>query len=73
MPGMNGYDTTEKIRKYEDKEIANVTIYALTANAFEDEREKILAAGMNGYMTKPINMKMLLKTLQNGLCEESDK
>lgn len=73
MPGMNGYETTEKIRKYEDKEIANVTIYALTANAFEDEQEKILAAGMNGYMTKPINMKMLLKTLQNGLREESDK
>ncbi|WP_316832062.1 PAS domain S-box protein [Pedobacter aquatilis] len=59
MPVMNGYETTKKLRKLN----INTPIIALTASAIKGEREKCIAAGMNDYITKPINEEEFLKTI----------
>lgn len=64
MPEMDGYETTEAIRKSETKN-ANIPIIAMTANAFEEDREKALQAGMNAHIAKPIDVKKLFEALQN--------
>ena len=63
MPVMNGYEATERIRELENKELANIPIIAMTANAFEEDRQNALNAGMNAHLTKPIDVKELKKTL----------
>lgn len=60
MPVMNGYEATQKIRKLEDKEKANIPIIAMTANAFAEDRKKALEVGMNDHVAKPIDMNKLL-------------
>ena len=60
MPNMDGYEATRRIRALADKEKAGVTIIAMTANAFESDRQNALEAGMNGHMAKPIDVKELL-------------
>lgn len=62
MPIMDGYTATKKIRKLPGS-VAQTPIMALTAHAMQDEREKCFAAGMNGYITKPINPIDLSRTL----------
>jgi CheY-like chemotaxis protein len=61
MPGLNGLDSTRRIRA--DGPNRNSLIVALTANAFEDDRARCLAAGMNGYLTKPIDPELLYRTI----------
>ena len=63
MPNMDGLTTTETIRALEDKEKATIPIIAMTANAFEEDRQKAAEAGMDGFATKPISMQQLLKEL----------
>ena len=62
MPVMDGYNATKEIRKL-NLENCNVPIIAMTANALKGEREKCLAIGMNGYVTKPIDHTKLFSTL----------
>lgn len=63
MPNMNGYDTARNIRKMADMDKANIPIVAMTANAFEEDKRNALRAGMNGHLTKPIDMHELTKML----------
>ena len=63
MPEMNGYQATQAIRQLDDPEKRAVLIVAMTANAFEEDRQKALAAGMDGFITKPVDLKQLKATL----------
>ncbi|MBQ8279465.1 MAG: response regulator [Roseburia sp.] len=63
MPYMDGYQATRTIRMLPDKELASIPIIAMTANAFEEDREKALSAGMNAYLSKPINTNQIIETL----------
>lgn len=64
MPIMDGYTATKAIRAFEDKALADIPIIAMTANAFEEDKKKALEAGMNAHVAKPINVEMLLDTLE---------
>ena len=63
MPHMDGYEATKRIRAMEDKKKANIPIIAMTANAFEEDRQNALDAGMNGHLAKPVQISKLLETL----------
>ena len=63
MPIMNGYEATRRIREMNDPAIANITILAMTANAFEEDRQSAIAAGMNDHLTKPVDVRKLKDTL----------
>ena len=65
MPNMDGYKATEVIRGLSDKSKANIPIIAMTANAFEEDRKKALAKGMNGHIAKPVDIEKMRETLQN--------
>lgn len=67
MPRMNGYDAARAIRNMEDKAKANITIIAMTANAFEEDKREALNAGMNAHLAKPIEVEKLIKTLKRSL------
>ena len=67
MPIMDGYEATRQIRKSENPEIAKIPIIAITANAFEEDRQKALEAGMNEHVSKPIDLERLLEVLKNVL------
>ena len=67
MPVMNGYDATKKIRRIDDPQKANIPIVAMTANAFSEDRQVALDAGMNDHIAKPINMSVLVPTLRKYL------
>lgn len=67
MPYMDGYKATEEIRCLNNKELANIPIVAMTANAFSEDKKKALKAGMNGFLTKPLNIPDLLKVLKEFL------
>ena len=60
MPNMDGYQATQEIRKFSD-----IPIVAMSANAFEEDRQKALSIGMNGYIAKPIDMDNVLIILSN--------
>ncbi len=64
MPILNGYDATRQIRGLERKEIAGIPIIAMTANAFEEDKQAALEAGMNGHIAKPIDVGMLMAALE---------
>ncbi len=63
MPVMNGYEATKAIRKLENRELASIPILAMTANAFEEDKQEALNSGMNGHIAKPINIEVLMKEL----------
>ena len=67
MPVMNGYDAARKIRRMDDAKKANIPIIAMTANAFSEDRQVALEAGMNDHIAKPINMNVLVPTLRKYL------
>ena len=63
MPKMNGYKATQAIRHLPDKDKACIPIIAMTANAFEEDKRKAIAAGMNGHIAKPIQVDNMLSIL----------
>ncbi|MDE7398901.1 MAG: response regulator [Oscillospiraceae bacterium] len=63
MPVMNGYEATRQIRALDNKHLAQIPILAMTANAFEEDKQEALRSGMNGHLAKPINIGNLLETL----------
>ena len=67
MPVMNGYEATKQIRALADPALAGITILAMTANAFDEDRKKALKCGMDGFLSKPIILEELIGTLQNNL------
>ncbi len=64
MPIMNGYEASKAIRNLSDPVLARVPIFAMTANAFEEDKQNSLAAGMDGHIAKPIDIDKLLGTLK---------
>ena len=64
MPVMDGYEATRRIRALEDPIRAKIRILAMTANAFEEDRRAAFAAGMDGFLSKPIDIDELWKTLR---------
>ena len=67
MPVMNGYEATKRIRALDDPALAGITILAMTANAFDEDRKKALEYGMDGFLSKPIVIEELIGTLRNNL------
>ena len=67
MPVMNGYDAAKKIRRMDDPQKADIPIIPMTANAFSEDRQAALDAGMNDHLSKPINMSILVPTIQKYL------
>ena len=67
MPVMNGYDATKKIRRMDDPQKANIPIIAMTANAFSEDKQVALDAGMDDHIAKPIDMSVLVPTLRKYL------
>ena len=63
MPRMDGYTATRKIRALSNPKKASIPIVAMTANAFDEDRQKAFSAGMNAHIAKPINVTVLIKTL----------
>ena len=64
---MNGYEATAQIRALDNPGLAGITILAMTANAFDEDRKEALKCGMNGFLSKPIIMDELICALQNSL------
>ncbi len=67
MPVMNGYEATRAIRVLENPALSGIPILAMTANAFEEDKQEALKCGMNGHISKPIDIAKLLETLENVL------
>ncbi len=67
MPVMNGYDAAKKIRRMDDPQKAGIPIIAMTANAFSEDKQAALDVGMNDHIAKPINMNVLVPTIQKYL------
>lgn len=59
MPNMDGYKATQVIRRLPDRKKAGIPIVAMTANAFEEDRQNAFRAGMNGHIAKPIHVEEL--------------
>ena len=70
MPTMDGYEATRRIRDLGQEELKQIPIIAVTANAFEEDRQKAVAAGMDDHIAKPINIQILQKTLARLLREK---
>ena len=65
MPNMNGYEATRRIRQFENVKKASIPILAMTANAFEEDKKMAIDAGMNGHISKPIDVSVLEKQIIN--------
>lgn len=65
MPVMNGYEATEAIRRSSHEQAKTIPIIAMTANAFSEDMQHTLTAGMNAHISKPVDMKLLKKTIRN--------
>lgn len=65
MPNMNGYEATRRIRQFENVKKASIPILAMTANAFEEDKKMAIKAGMNGHISKPIDVSVLEKQIIN--------
>ena len=69
MPVMDGYEATKQIRALDDPSLAGITILAMTANAFDEDKKKALECGMDGFLSKPIVIEELIATLQKNLLD----
>ena len=67
MPVMNGYEATKAIRALDNPALAGITILAMTANAFDEDKKKALECGMDGFLSKPIVIEELISILQKNL------
>ena len=67
MPVMDGYEATKQIRALDNPALAGITILAMTANAFDEDKKKALECGMDGFLSKPIIIEELIDTLQKNL------
>ncbi|MGN0639223.1 MAG: response regulator [Huintestinicola sp.] len=65
MPILDGYEATRRIRALENKELASIPIIAMTANAFDEDRKAAAECGMNGFISKPVNMQEVIGALRN--------
>ena len=65
MPVLNGLDATKKIRRMQRRDAETIPIIAMTANAFQDDVESSMRAGMNAHITKPLDMDIMLKTIHD--------
>ena len=71
MPVMNGYEATKQIRALDDPTLAGITILAMTANAFDEDKKTAMECGMDGFLSKPIVIEELIRTLQKNLNQVS--
>lgn len=71
MPVMDGYEATRRIREIKDPEISRIPIIAMTANAFEEDRQMAKQCGMDGHLAKPIHVEELMDTLEQVLRERN--
>ena len=69
MPLMDGYEATRRIRALENPALAGIPILAMTANAFDEDRKAAMDCGMNGFLSKPIQIEELIHTLQSVFVE----
>ena len=69
MPVMNGYEATRQIRALDDPDLAGITILAMTANAFDEDRKEALECGMDGFLSKPIVIEELIDALRDNLLD----
>ena len=69
MPNMDGFETTRRIRSHADTKIASLPIIAMTAHALPDDREQCVTAGMNGYLSKPIDTPTFMAVIEKVLAE----
>ena len=67
MPVMDGYEASKKIRALKDQRLSSIPIFAMTANAFEEDRQEALKSGMDGHIAKPIDIGVLFETLSTVL------
>jgi CheY-like chemotaxis protein len=67
MPVMDGYMATKAIRNLPDTRLASIPIIAMTANAFQEDKKKAEEVGMNGHITKPLDIPSMKATLQQVL------
>lgn len=65
MPVMDGYEATRCIRALENPALAGIPILAMTANAFDEDKKASLECGMNGFLSKPIQIEELIQMLQS--------
>ena len=64
MPVMDGYEATRAIRQLKNRQIAEIPIVAMTANAFDEDRKKAFECGMNSHIAKPVDVEILFDTLK---------
>ena len=72
MPDMDGYDATRKIRRLDDPEKAKIPIIAMTANTFSKDRKMALSSGMDDYVSKPVDMNLLVPLLERYLVKQEN-
>lgn len=73
MPVMNGYEATRKIRGLDRPDAKSILILAMTANAFAEDVQASMEAGMNGHIAKPVDMKLLYNTISTMLKKKNEK
>ena len=67
MPVMDGYEATRIIRRFSDKDKRFIPVIAMTANAFEEDKQKAFQSGMNGHLAKPVEMRHLIQALKSAI------
>ncbi len=67
MPVMDGYEATQKIRQLKDCPLSTIPIIAMTANAFEEDRKRAIASGMNDHLAKPLDIDAMLRIIRRHL------
>jgi two-component system cell cycle response regulator DivK len=71
LPDIDGYEVAQRLRASTKTTLANVPIVAVTANAMRGDAEKVIEAGCDIYMAKPINIQELLNTVETLICDKA--